>query len=57
VVSTFSNGCAALAADGEGRYSVIAGSGEKAVQADALGACARNGGRNCEVQVWSCTGP
>ncbi len=55
VVVDFWNTCAAVAADGA---TVSYGLGDNRGQAEdgALAECAKDGGRQCEVQAWACTG-
>ena len=56
VVVDFWNTCAAVAAD---RNTVAYGLGDTQGQAEgeALAACEKDGGLNCTIQGWSCTGP
>lgn len=56
VVVDFWNSCAAVAADGA---TVGYGLGDNQGQAEsgALTSCRKDGGSNCEVRAWSCTGP
>jgi hypothetical protein len=56
VVVDFWNSCAAVAADGEiVRYGL--GDTRGQAEAGALGTCAQDGGAQCSVQAWACTGP
>jgi hypothetical protein len=56
VVVDFWNSCAAVAADGE---IVRYGLGDTRGQAEgyALATCEEDGGAQCAVQAWACTGP
>lgn len=56
VVVDFWNSCAAVAADGA---TVAYGLGDNQTQAEsgAIASCQNDGGSNCKVQAWSCTGP
>lgn len=56
VVVDFWNTCAAVAAD---RNTVAYGLGDNRGQAEgeAVAACESDGGVDCAVQAWSCTGP
>ncbi|MDQ7246833.1 DUF4189 domain-containing protein [Dongia sedimenti] len=56
VVVDFWNTCAAVAADGA---TVAYGLGDNRSQAEdgAIAECAKDGGAQCEVQAWACTGP
>ena len=56
VVVDFWNTCAAVAADGA---TVAYGLGDNRGQAErgAVASCQEDGGSNCEVRAWSCTGP
>lgn len=56
IVSTFSNGCAAVAAAGK-RFSVVTASTGAKARADAMAACGKGGAGACEVKVWSCAMP
>jgi hypothetical protein len=56
VVAVIVNGCAALAAADDGTYSVANGTTGQEAQRGALAACGKAGGKNCEVQVWTCNG-
>ena len=55
VVVDFWNTCAAVAAAGD---TVAYGLGDSRgiAEGEALAACAKDGGTNCAVQAWSCTG-
>ena len=55
IVYDFWNSCAALAAAGDGSYSIQGGDNQDAAQRSALADCARNGGLGCEIKVWGCT--
>jgi hypothetical protein len=56
VVVDFWNSCAAVAADGT---TIAYGLGDNQGQAEqgAIASCEEDGGSNCAVQAWSCTGP
>jgi len=56
VVVDFWNSCAAVAAD---RGTVAYGLGDNRGEAEgeAIAACEKDGGAQCKVQGWSCTGP
>ncbi|MDE2165575.1 MAG: DUF4189 domain-containing protein [Alphaproteobacteria bacterium] len=53
VVIRFNDACAALAANGNGRYATRAGSSQMDAEGLALEAC----GGDCRIQVWSCSFP
>jgi hypothetical protein len=54
VVVDFWNSCAAVAADGR-TVAYGLGGNENVAQDQALTACSKDGGSNCEIQAWSCT--
>jgi len=54
VVITFWETCAALAAGDNNRYAASLGDGAGDASGKALAACARKGGRNCDVKVSTC---
>ena len=54
VVLTFSENCAALAADDHNRYGYSLGDGEGDANGRALRQCAGHGGKKCEVKVSTC---
>jgi Domain of unknown function (DUF4189) len=53
VVVRFDDACAALAANGNGRYATRVGSSQMDAEGLALEAC----GGDCRVEVWSCSFP
>jgi serine/threonine-protein kinase len=54
VVISFSETCAALAAGDNEKFAASRGDGRGDAQGQALAACSRNGGKHCEIKVWSC---
>jgi len=54
VVISFSETCAALAAGDNDRFAASLGDGRGEAQGNALTACSRNGGKNCEIKTWTC---
>lgn len=54
IVSTFSDGCAAVAAAEGPGYAVAQGKTEEAAKGQALKLCGAGGIKGCEIQVWSC---
>ncbi len=58
VVTRFSNSCAAVAAvESKGVFSTGSGGTEKSAEDSALKSCARDHGKGCEIEVWTCTKP
>lgn len=53
VVSLF-NSCGAVAAGDNKHFAVVQASKGEQAQANAIAACTKQGGTNCEVQAWSC---
>ncbi len=54
VVISFSETCAALAAGNNDRFAASRGDWRGEAQGNALTACSRNGGKNCEIKAWTC---
>ncbi|WP_133513333.1 DUF4189 domain-containing protein [Candidatus Thiosymbion oneisti] len=57
IVKTFSNGCAAYAADqahGSTVYGWATASSSSRARSEALRYCGNYGGANCIVRVWGC---
>ena len=48
------NSCGAVAAGDNKRFAVAQASKGEQAQANAIAACTKQGGANCEVQAWSC---
>ena len=57
VVVSFSNSCAAVAAGTNKRFATGQASNREQAQANAVAACGRQGGAQCEIQAWSCALP
>ena len=54
VVVTIYNSCAAVAAGDDKCFAVAEARRGEQAQANAVAACTKQGGANCEVQAWSC---
>jgi len=56
IVYDFWNSCAALAAAADDSYWIEHGNTQDDAEGRALASCTQNGGKSCEIQVWSCSG-
>jgi hypothetical protein len=56
VVVDFWNTCAAVAADA-GTVGYGLGDTQSQAESEAIAACEKDGGPDCAIQAWSCTGP